>query len=452
MINGAMTTQIRENYEQVGSDRRNRFRQTRITDNGDDTNLLWGDDPFHTTQPGCRFISQNTNGISKSEHYMKAHEIGEAASKINADIIGLSETNLDWKFGTVKSTVNYIFRRYWSHMKACFSSSDKNCEESEYQPGGTALIVGQPWSGRATMTDDQSGLGRWSEATITGRDKRNVTVISAYRCVKNNIRTSGPSTSFSQQWHLLRQKGDPSPDPCERFFSDLGKRISTLQRDKHEIILMMDANDTLQSPNNRFTRWVRQHKLFDIHVRKHGTEEEPPTYARGTKRIDYILTTAEISEFVTAAGILPLHEFVTSDHRALFIDVSLLQYLRGDPNPLAPASCRGLKSNDPRAVRKYRDELEKAITKSGIEADIKDAKTSIKEYGYDDTMAEVLDEIDNRFAQMRLDAEAKCSKINSHPWSPKLRLGQRKVRYWKLWLSELKLGLNLSSLGGEIPA
>ena len=165
-----------------------------------------------------------------------------------------------------------------------FSSSDHEVE-AEYQPGGTALIVGQPWSGRATTSSDPSGLGRWTEATLIGKDERKVTIVCAYCVCKNTISTTGPSTAFAQQWHLLRMKGDERPDPCGKFFADLGTRIQELTRDKHEVLIMLDANDTLQAPNNTFSRWVRLHRLVDIHVRRLGTDGEPPTYARGKHRI-----------------------------------------------------------------------------------------------------------------------------------------------------------------------
>ena len=159
---------------------------------------------------------------------------------------------------------------------------------------------------------------------------------------------------------------------------------------------------------------------------------------------DYILASSEISDFVTAAGILPLHEFITFDHRALFIDVALHEYLRGEPNPLALATQRGLQSNDPRAVRIYREALETSLIKAGLELEIEDAKQSIQRFGYDATMAGILDGIDQKFARILLEAETQCTRIVSHPWSPKLRSAQREVRFWKLWLSELKLGKNLS--------
>ena len=65
--------------------------------------------------------------------------------------------------------------------------------------------------------------------------------------------------------------------------------------------------------------------------------------------------------------------------------------------------------------------------------------------GYTSTLQKLLDEIDLKFATMRLDAERQCEKIQSYPWSPKLRNAKRNVTYWKIWISELRVGRDFSS-------
>ena len=51
-----------------------------------------------------------------------------------------------------------------------FTSLDYRLE-TEYQPGGALMVIGQPWSARATTSTDDSGLGRWVEATVIGKAK-----------------------------------------------------------------------------------------------------------------------------------------------------------------------------------------------------------------------------------------------------------------------------------------
>ena len=213
---------------------------------------------------------------------------------------------------------------------------------------------------------------------------------------------------------------------------------------------MLDANDTLQKPNSKFSRWVRNHTLLDVHVRQHGTDGEPPTFARGSRRIDYILATAEIAGYIKAAGILPLNDFCTSDHRALFVDIALQEYLRGSPNPLAPQSCRGLQSSDPRAVRKYRRLLQEYLDRTPIELDVEDARKKLRDEGYSEAIGKILDKLDQEFTSARLEMEAQCAKTTSHPWSPTLRNAKNQVSYWKIWLSELRLKRDFSAQRAKV--
>ena len=101
-------------------------------------------------------------------------------------------------------------------------------------------------------------------------------------------------------------------------------------------------------------------------------------------------------------------------------------------------------------MRKYREVLEQLVTKHSLEAEIHEVKESIQRFGYDETIEGVLNGIDNKFAQIRLEAEAQCAKIVSYPWSFKLRNAQRNVAFWRLWLSELKLGKDFSIQRGKI--
>jgi hypothetical protein len=95
--------------------------------------------------------------------------------------------------------------------------------------------------------------------------------------------------------------------------------------------LSIDANDTLQNISSEFSKFSRLLGLSDILVDRHGTEDEPPTYARGTARIDYVMATPGISQYVTAAGILPLKAISGSDHRPTFIDIDLTNFLGDQP-------------------------------------------------------------------------------------------------------------------------
>jgi hypothetical protein len=51
----------------------------------------------------------------------------------------------------------------------------------------------------------------------------------------------------------------------------------------------------------------------------------------GKHRIDNFQMTTGLFTYVTRAGILPFQLFCTSYHRALFVDIDLALYLKGEP-------------------------------------------------------------------------------------------------------------------------
>lgn len=418
------------------------LRQLRLVNSQDGSNPLWGDAPA-TANQDCRILFQNVNGIGMHNEFSDVHSIGFTSEQLGINVLGLAETNTDWQAKDLRQGVHLRLRRYWKHTKIAFSSSDYRLD-SAYQPGGMLIVVGQPWSGRASVSHEESGLGRWTEATLTGKDNRQVTIICVYRVVKNSISRSGPFTAFAQQWHLLRMKGHPNPDPHKQCLTDLGERIDLLVKDNHEIILLIDANESLQNPNSSFTKWVRARKLIDVHVQWHCNDDKPATYARGSKWIDYILSTQEMSKFVTAAGILPLHEFCVSDHRAVYADFAIKEFLRFEPNPLEAASGRALQSNDPRAVRKYRELLEKTLDESIIEHRVNRAMARLDEVGTCKETVSSIDYFDQEFTSMRLKCEALCTKMASYPWLPTLMKAKKTTEYWRLWVSELRLKRDFS--------
>jgi hypothetical protein len=124
---------------------------------------------------------------------------------------------------------------------------------------------------------------------------------------------------------------------------------------------MIDANESTQTLNNKFSNWIRENQLDDPIIAQHGNKNLPCTYKRGSTRIDYILTTWSIANYISSAGILSYNQIAPSGHKALFIDFNLSRYLKGNPHVELSYTCRGLQSNNPRAVAIYQRILTKYL-------------------------------------------------------------------------------------------
>jgi hypothetical protein len=407
----------------------------------------WGDFMSHETDK-CRVLYNNVNTISYGSALADCSLLAENAVRKGAEIMGWVETNIDWTHRDIKWNCTNIVRKAWKHANMSVSSSTEMFD-TPYQPGGTATIVGGAWAGRATTAND-SELGRWSEVRLEGKANKVVRIITAYGVIERN--TSGEKTVYAQQRKILERQGALNPEPRSEMFKDLGTRIKTLTRQGEEIILLIDANDSLSDPRSKFTGWTNENKLVNIMVQKHGTENEPATYAGGSKRIDYILTPPKIAEFVEAAGILELKAYSDSDHRALYADIDMAGFLGGKPSPLENSTLRGISSGDLRAVKQYTEALEKEIRERRLEERMKEVLTNIENNGGVANAAHraIMEELEASFSEARLNSEKKCKHIRSHPWSPALRSAREDIRYWKLWLSQYKLGMDFTQQRVEI--
>jgi hypothetical protein len=212
-------------------------------------------------------------GLEKSNESLEfadEHVIAEHASEVQAAIVGLTETNLDWQHRDIRNKCRQIFQKYCNRVSMSTSSWNLRFDRP-YQPGGTTTVVGSPWAGRVKVTSDTRGLGRWSISTLTGRQDSTVSIITAYRAT--GTIQKGPFTAYSQQLCLLREK-DITITPEELFYKDLGILISNLTANKSSVILMMDANDSMQKTKSKLTRWTKEHELLDPHTYLYGIDHQ----------------------------------------------------------------------------------------------------------------------------------------------------------------------------------
>jgi exonuclease III len=81
---------------------------------------------------------------------------------------------------------------------------------------------------------------------------------------------------------------------------------------------MIDANETIGSNTGGLTDIMVQLNMADMITLHHGTDNEPNTHLRGSKRIDYILGTHRVQECCSFSGILSFYNGYASDHRPIY--------------------------------------------------------------------------------------------------------------------------------------
>ena len=397
----------------------------------------YGDYPT-TPKPSTQFriLFANINGISSQNIAQDCNQIGFIADSHSIDLLALAETNINWNNRTTNHQVRNIMKKYWPQSLMATSSMTTN-RNVIYQPGGTLTILGNKWSGGANGSQDPSGMGRWNAFKITGRQSHHLHIITVYRIPNTTIQHAGPLTSYFQQWHHLRRNGYAKPNPRKQLWDDLSEYMHHQTHDHTAFIVLIDANESYTTKNSSLAQWARDHSLIDAHMHLHDISTDIPTHIRGTHRIDYILCSTSIIEYVQKAGILSYHVLSSTDHRSLYVDIDLQLFLRSHPPPSLTPAHRELHSRDPRGIKQYCQTLSQWMQKNDI-------LTTLQEYEnmqhnnqpLKQQHKDHLSMMENNFTSARLNAARQLNNRPRHPWSPKLRQAQLTVFYYKMWISQ----------------
>ena len=166
-----------------------------------------------------------------------------------------------------------------------------------------------------------------------------------------------------QQIRLLKQQGATNPNPRQQVLDDLEILQLQWKGDNDDIILMMDANNNLLE--GALKKVLHKHKLSDAMGSLHG-HDQPPTYSRGTRIIDYIFCSERLINSIVNGGINPYNDVIPSDHRALFIDINVNQVLKGNIDEINKKSTTFFTTKNKKKCRKYREIVTAEIQQYGM--------------------------------------------------------------------------------------
>jgi hypothetical protein len=122
---------------------------------------------------------KNINGIKTYNSWTTWEEACHHLSLLSVDIFGNTETNINWN-NKIRSEAR---TKCQQHFQSALINTSSNNEptKTKYQPGGTATIILNKYTGRATKPIiDFSGMGRWSGYQLQGNNNQTTNVITAY--------------------------------------------------------------------------------------------------------------------------------------------------------------------------------------------------------------------------------------------------------------------------------
>jgi hypothetical protein len=275
---------------------------------------------------------------------------------------------------------------------------------------------------------DSSGLGRWSGITFRGGKGQYLSILTAYRTCTGSFCTAPIGSTFHREYEYFRSTGIPGPRPRVLFQQDLKLQIKNLQSHGHSVIVMLDANATLES-DKIFAQMLSECDLHDLHS---GTPA-PSTYMGARKqRIDFIFGCQQVVLSVIQQGTLSYYEGPQADHRGLYIDLDVHKLLSITMHTgQQPLSSRLLKSGNPELV------LHKYYEEHRMLERLEHIRLLHQTYSRD-KLRKLLESWDKDQGRAMLHAESTLRKPpQSYQWSPALRNCGILRHYWRLRLREV---------------
>jgi hypothetical protein len=238
-----------------------------------------------------------------------------------------------------------------------------------------------------------------------------------------------------QQWHLLRRAGTNDPNPRKSFCKDLDAFLTPLQAAGDELLVMGDLNEQLGDSTSGMNAVVAKFGLVDSTSYYHGVEGEVATCNRSSNRLDYILCTHAIAPSIWRCGVLPFNFVISSDHRSVFIDVDIDEFLGGDPSALMSIALRGIRSQSPKARVKHVTEMEKYLLQHEVYKRADKLSTLTTRHGLTVKLKKQWEGVDKDILRASLYAEKSVAKKHRPPWSFKLHEASLRATCWKIALS-----------------
>jgi hypothetical protein len=149
-----------------------------------------------------------------------------------------------------------------------------------------------------------------------------VTIISVYQVVEKFTKDKGSFTTAAQQRSLPFQYNKISlPRSTGFHFKGIFETSSHQLKDQHnEILVIGDFNERLGDNLNGTAQLAAEFSLTDILWIQHPHLQDPATYIRGKKRLDFALGSQIVAQAGQECRFEQFNYRFHTDHRAMFID------------------------------------------------------------------------------------------------------------------------------------
>ena len=161
---------------------------------------------------------------------------------------------------------------------------------------------------------------------------------------------------------MYADRGHTSLNLRDQFVLDLIQLVHDFQSLGHDIVIMADLNEP-SGFGSASDRLCFACNLTDAHTLSSDDTPSPPTYQRGSQKIDFILISPRLVQCVAGVSIAALNDGYISDHRSLIVDFEATLMFSSLTSPVVSPTARRLTSTNPKTVHIYVQAMLQFITK-----------------------------------------------------------------------------------------
>ena len=381
-----------------------------------------------------RLWLQNINGFDISHNFQIFMEHFQYLKKYEISFFSIPESKLNPYSAYVSENIEEAMQRIYPASCSNLSNQFLNHEDLCQYGGIFSAIVKSLTHRVAGKGKDQ--LGRFNWIDFYGADNF-LRIYTIYRVNPGNDSSSGDDTCWTHQRTALTLK-NCNIDPRKQVILDLVKQIKEDIRLHRSILICGDVNEDI-TKNSGFNKAMLDLGLFNVVTQEIGNSIEYRTHNRGKSIIDGIWASPNLQHSIIRCGAAPFNFAFQSDHRGLFLDINLQDFLDVSNCPLLSPAYRRLKFTIPKRVQAYSTQclslwkLQKMNLRLSQLEELLPISSSLEQ-------SHLLNKLDAEIGDILTSGEKKCCTVGRHctdPFSRELQKALRNNRQCKFTLAKL---------------
>jgi hypothetical protein len=240
------------------------------------------------------------------------------------DVTCFVETRVNWRINKLRNRYKKLLQNKFKKAVMATTTTPQQYKR-RYLPGGAVVMTTGDIMSKNIKEHiyDKHNYGRWCGTKYSLGNGNYLNIISAYRVCHQKATTLNSLSTYSQQYFMMKSKGFDNPNPREQFITDIIDQFKEECKSiKNFFLFNIDANEATGETLTGINKFILDCGLVDIYQYKHEDYEEFSTHINGSKRIDFMLCTPNLLDYISKVGYVRYHEGFDSDHRTMFCDIS----------------------------------------------------------------------------------------------------------------------------------